>query len=99
MHACVPHACLVPMELRKGYQTTLNWRYRWTMCILGTKPSSARATVLFAAESSLQLTFKVGERLISTFRANELYWIFLFSLQDWLVHQKESDTDLAHIPQ
>lgn len=29
MHICVPLACLVPEEVRRGYQIFWNWRYSW----------------------------------------------------------------------
>lgn len=46
MYVCVPYACLVPMEIRKGYQDSWNWSSRWLLTIrlvLGTQ-SSPKAT-------------------------------------------------------
>lgn len=46
MYVCVLYTCLVPMEVRKGYQDSWNWSYKWlltTRLVLGAE-SSPKAT-------------------------------------------------------
>lgn len=78
MHVCVLHACLMPTEARKRYQTTWNWSYGWfwvIMWVLGTNlESSARWTrALNQVAVSPALLVSFFESLKTYFALSTLY--------------------------
>ena len=89
LHVCIyiPHAFLVPMEVRRGHLISWNWSYRqlWaSMWLVGIKPCSCRRAV--KTEPSLQSlnsdvwSFQIPDfhmiifRLILTVKGNPADW-------------------------
>lgn len=56
----VYHTCAVPVEARRGHQSSCSYSYRWlwaTMLVLGTKPKSSVRTVSSPAPRLFSLSF------------------------------------------